>query len=169
MIENMLEGSEIILGENYFDNRDKWDRVAKQIVFTGRIDQFFDTIYGSLDYRSLRFETSVWETKDYQGNAIMNYTEQSVPYTRIIEHKHFEFGKGESTVISKEFPQDFNSESIPYYPINTKANDNLYNQYKQKTKNLPNVIFGGRLAEYKYYDMHQVIASALHTYDILGG
>lgn len=169
MIENMLEGSEIILGENYFDNRDKWDRVAKQIVFTGRIDEFFDTIYGSLDYRSLRFETSVWETKDYQGNAIMNYTEQSVPYTRIIEHKHFEFGQGGSTVISKEFPQDFNRESIPYYPINTKANDNLYNQYKQKTKNLPNVIFGGRLAEYKYYDMHQVIASALHTYDILGG
>jgi len=167
MIENMMEGAEVIIGEDYFANKDKWDSQAKCVVFTGRIDEFFDFRYGALDYRSLRFETSVLDKKDFQGNAIVNYTERDVPYTRIIEHKHFEFSKENTTVISKEYPQDFSvKNSIPYYPINTEVNNNLYNLYKDLSKEVANkFVFGGRLAEYKYYDMHQVIGSSLNQYD----
>lgn len=167
MIENMMEGADVIIGEDYFANKDKWDSQAKCVVFTGRIDEFFDFYHGALDYRSLRFETSILDKKDFQGNAIVNYTEREVPYTRIIEHKHFEFSKEDTTVISKEYPQDFSVEnSIPYYPINTEPNNNLYRIYKDLSKGISNkFIFGGRLAEYKYYDMHQVIGSSLNQYD----
>lgn len=164
MVQNMIEGIDIILEEDFFKNRDKWEKQAKQIVFTGRIDEFFEFCYGSLTYRSLKFDTQILDMKDFQGNAVINYTEHSIPYTRIIEHKHFEFGKGDKTVISKEYPQDFNDQAIPYYPINTEENQDIYNQYKQLSKKQPKIIFGGRLAEYKYYDMHQVIASSLNRF-----
>lgn len=157
MFEKLLEGIEIRLNTNFFDNREYFGRIAKKIVYTGSIDEFFDYKFGKLDYRSLRFETEVLDVKDFQGNGGINYTDVDIPYTRIVEHKHFEFGDQPQTIITKEYPADTGE---PYYPINIGDDVRIksYVGFKERT---PDVIFGGRLGEYKYLDMHQVVASAL--------
>jgi UDP-galactopyranose mutase len=164
MMQNMIEGIEIVLGTNYLDNREKWDKMAKYIIYTGPIDEYFDNSLGVLDYRSLRFEHIHLDQKDFQGNAIINYTEENVPYTRIIEHKHFTFVDSNRTLITKEYPQDWTLGGDRYYPINNSYNNDLYEKYKLLVKKQNNIVFGGRLAEYKYYDMHQIIGSAMTKY-----
>jgi UDP-galactopyranose mutase len=161
MVEKMLRGIDVELGCDYLADREKYNKMAKKVLFTGMIDRYFDYVYGELEYRSLRFETEVLECGNYQGNAVVNYTEREVPYTRVIEHKHFEYGQQEKTVISREYSSEWKPGVDPYYPINDAANGALYEQYKELAKTVPNVIFGGRLGEYKYYDMDKVIASAL--------
>lgn len=167
LLQNMVDGINIMLGVDYLKNRDSWDSTAKQIVYTGPIDEFFDNQFGPLSYRSLRFENETLDINDFQGNAIINYTDYNVPYTRIIEHKHFTFGNNESnTIITKEYPQSYNGTNERYYPINNDENTTLYNKYKILIDKISGkYIFGGRLAEYKYYDMHQIIGSAQHIYD----
>lgn len=164
MFEAMLEGIDIALEEDYFSNRDLWDSKAKKIIYTGRVDEFFDLKYGELEYRGLRFDHQEIKTENYQGNAIINYTEKEVPFTRIIEHKHFEFGKQNNTVITKEYPDNWDPSKTPYYPINTDINNEKFYKYKKLTNISNKYIFGGRLAEYKYYDMHQVIGSAMNKF-----
>lgn len=161
MIENMIEGIDVITSENYFKRREYWNNKAKNLVFTGKIDEFYDYKYGTLGYRSLRFETERHAISDYQGVAQMNFTSESIPFTRIIEHKHFEFGSQDYTYITKEYPDAWDFSKTPYYPINNDKNTEIYNKYKQ-LNTYKNVIFGGRLAEYKYYDMHQIIGSAIN-------
>ncbi|MGS2738017.1 UDP-galactopyranose mutase [Sinomicrobium sp. M5D2P17] len=161
LLDKMLEGVEVKLGIDYFKDKPNWDMLADKIVFTGKIDEFFDYKYGKLEYRSLEFETEALDLENYQGNAVVNYTEREVPYTRIIEHKHFEFGKQKKTVVTKEYPKEWTEGSEPYYPINNVENNQRYSNYKKEAEDYSKVIFGGRLAEYKYYDMHQVIGSAL--------
>ena len=136
--------------------------LANKIVYTGQIDEYFDYCYGELQYRGLQFEHEILDTDNYQGNAVVNYTEYEVPYTRIIEHKHFEFGTQEKTVITREYSSNWKRGEEPYYPINDEYNQGLYQKYKQLADKQDNVIFGGRLAEYKYYDMHQVIERAMY-------
>ena len=136
---------------------------AEKIVFTGMIDEFFDFCYGPLEYRTVSFETEVLDCDNYQGNAVVNYTEREVPYTRIIEHKHFEFGTQPKTVISKEYPAEWKPGIEPYYPVNDEKNQELYEKYKQLAQTRPDVIFGGRLGAYRYYDMDKVIRAALDT------
>ena len=160
MVERMLDGVEIRLNTDYFQAREELDRLADRVVFTGMIDAYYGECYGKLDYRSLRFETEVMDTSNYQGNAVVNYTEYEVPYTRIIEHKHFEFGTQEKTVITKEYPAEWTEGMEPYYPVNDEKNQELYRRYAALAAEEENVIFGGRLAEYKYYDMDKVIESA---------
>ncbi|MEC5394197.1 UDP-galactopyranose mutase [Bergeyella sp. RCAD1439] len=161
LVEKMLEGIEVRLNTDYFSNREHWDSIAETIVYTGKIDEFFDFQYGALDYRSLRFETEILDEANYQGNAVVNYTEREIPFTRIIEHKHFEFGTQPKTIITREYPQDMAEGEEAYYPINDERNQAVYQKYKALADGCENVIFGGRLAEYKYYDMHQVVAKAL--------
>ena len=161
MVEKMLEGAEVRLGADYFDLIREQPDIAEKTVYTGMIDEFFGYRLGVLQYRSVRFETEVIDTDNYQGNAVVNYTEREIPYTRIIEHKHFEFGQQEKTVISREYSSEWKPGVDPYYPINDEKNGALYEQYRQLAQSVPNVIFGGRLGEYKYYDMDKVIASAL--------
>ena len=161
MIQNILDGIEVRTGEDYFLNKDQWNSIADKVVFTGKIDRFFDYKFGDLEYRSLDFQTERHEVSDYQGCSIVNYTESKVPHTRITEHKHFENSKSEVTWITKEFPKEYSRGDVPYYPINDEKNSKIYSLYKKETEGLDNFIFGGRLAEYKYYDMHQVIASSL--------
>ena len=161
LIEKMLENVEVKLNTNYFDNLDYYNQIAEKIVFTGPIDQFFNYQFGKLEYRSLRFETEELELENYQGNAVINNTSLTVPYTRIIEHKYFNHNNQKTTIISKEYPADYQDTLEPYYPINNDANTILLKKYQEKAKECKNVIFGGRLAEYRYYDMHNVIASAL--------
>lgn len=162
IIEKMLVKSEVQLNIDYFEDRTKLNSLAHKIVFTGMIDQFYNYQFGALEYRSLQFETQVLEDFDnYQGNAVVNYTDKETPFTRIIEHKHFEFGSQEKTVITKEYPIEWRKDNEPYYPINDEKNNKIYNMYKGLADNEQKVIFGGRLATYRYYDMHQVIASAL--------
>ena len=161
IIEKMLDGSDILLETDYFDYIKENKDVAEKTVFTGQIDRFFDFKLGVLEYRSVRFETEVLDTENYQGNAVVNYTSHEQPYTRIIEHKHFEFGKQPKTVISKEYSSEWKSGDEPYYPINNDRNNDLYLQYKALADSTPNVIFGGRLGQYKYYDMDKVIIAAL--------
>lgn len=162
IIEKMLEGVDIRLNVDFFENRSELTSLAKKVVFTGMIDQYFDYKHGVLEYRSLQFETRLLEdTENYQGNAVVNYTDRETPYTRIIEHKHFEFGTQEKTVITKEYPSEWKHGDEPYYPINDQKNNDLYNKYKELADKEENVIFGGRLATYKYFDMHQVIGAAL--------
>ncbi|EML6323437.1 UDP-galactopyranose mutase [Bacillus cereus] len=164
IIEKMLENSEVRLGIDFFENREELEEMAHKVVFTGMVDQFFDYKYGVLEYRSLQFENEIISNIDnYQGNAVVNYTDRETPYTRIIEHKHFEFGSQEKTVITKEYPSEWKPGDEPYYPINNKKNTELYKKYKELADKEDNVIFGGRLATYKYYDMHQIIGSALVT------
>jgi len=165
MIENMVDGADIILNENYFDRKDYWDKKAKCIVYTGKIDEFFNYEYGQLEYRSLRFETKKYLIKDYQGNAVINYTDYNIPYTRIIEHKHFEFKDQEYTYVTKEYPDEWNKDKTPYYPVNNDMNNEVYKKYKDLSVKETKVIFGGRLAEYKYYDMHQIIGSAINKFN----
>lgn len=161
IIEKLLDGIECRTNTDYFEDRENLNKLAKRIVFTGRIDEFFDYEYGMLEYRSLRFETEVLDKENHQGNAVVNYNDKEYPYTRIIEHKHFEFGKQKKTVVTKEFSQTWTKDNEAFYPINDKENQGKYNLYKQKAEQTHHVIFGGRLAEYRYYDMHQIIASSL--------
>ena len=163
IIEKMLEGSEVITGTDYFDFIKENADIAEKTVFTGPIDKFFDYKFGVLEYRSVRFENELLDMENYQGNAVVNYTSHEVPYTRIIEHKHFEFGKQPKTVISKEYSSEWKLGDEPYYPINNDRNNELYSQYKELADKTENVIFGGRLGQYKYYDMDKVIISALET------
>ncbi|MBE6532893.1 MAG: UDP-galactopyranose mutase [Ruminococcaceae bacterium] len=163
MVEKMLDGVEVRLGVDYLENREELDLLAEKVVYTGQIDRYFDYCYGNLGYRSVRFETEVLDCENYQGNAVINYTDSKTPYTRIIEHKHFEFGNQPKTVISKEYSQEWQPEIEPYYPINDDINGALYAKYKALAEKDEKVIFGGRLAEYRYYDMDAVIASALEV------
>ena len=167
MVANLLEGIEVKLGVDYFDNKAEYDAMAERIVYTGPIDAYFDYKLGELEYRSVRFETEVLDMPNYQGNAAVNYTDAESPYTRIIEHKWFEFGKDANgndlpkTVISREYSSEWKLGDEPYYPVNDEKNGALYAQYKELADKEENIIFGGRLGEYKYYDMDAVIASAL--------
>lgn len=161
IVEKMLEGIEVRTGTDYFDFiRDNKD-IAAKTVFTGMIDEYYGYCYGPLQYRSVRFETEVLDCENYQGNAVVNYTDREVPYTRIIEHKHFEFGKQPKTVISREYSSEWKQGMEPYYPVNNEENNALYQKYRELADKESNVIFGGRLGQYKYYDMDKVIAAAL--------
>ena len=161
IVEKMLEGIEVRLDTDYLANREEFDSMADKIVYTGMIDQFYDYKLGVLEYRSVRFETEELPMENYQGNAVVNYTEREVPYTRIIEHKHFEFGKQPTTIISREYSSEWKKGDEPYYPVNNDKNNALYQQYKELADKEHKVIFGGRLGGYKYYDMDKVIAAAL--------
>lgn len=161
VIEKMLEGSDVRLGVDFFKDRAELASKCKVVVYTGKIDEYFDFKFGLLEYRSLRFEHEHLDQENFQGNAVVNYTEKEVPYTRILEHKHFEFGTQPTTVITREYPQEWNKSLEPYYPINNNHNDQILRKYKALAEKETDVIFGGRLAEYRYYDMHQVIGSAL--------
>lgn len=169
MLERMLDGIEVKLGIDYLDNRKELDKIADKIIFTGSIDSYFDYQFGCLEYRSVRFDTEVLDTENYQGNAVVNYTDSETPYTRIIEHKWFEGSESKKTVISKEYSVEWEKGIEPYYPIANEKNEKLYQKYKQLAEKEPNVIFGGRLGEYKYYDMDRVIESALETVELLKG
>lgn len=166
IIEKMLEDIDVELNCNFFENRESLENIADKIVFTGMIDEFYNYQFGTLEYRSLKFEHEIFEEENYQGNAVVNYTEYEIPYTRIIEHKHFEYGTQPKTVITKEYPAAWQKGDEPYYPINNDRNDKIYEQYKELASNEKNVIFGGRLAEYRYYDMHHVIERALDCVDV---
>lgn len=167
MVAKMLEGIEVKLGVDFLKNREELAKEAKQIIFTGPIDEYFDHALGPLEYRSVRFETELLDIPNFQGNAAVNYTDRETPWTRIIEHKWFEFGKDAQgndlpkTVISREYSSEWRPGDEPYYPVNDEKNGRLYQEYKKLASKEENVIFGGRLGEYKYYDMDQVIASAL--------
>ena len=163
MVEKMLDGIEVRLNTDYFDNKDSLDKIANKIVYTGAIDAYFNYCYGTLSYRSVRFETEVLDIDNYQGNAVINYTDEKTPYTRIIEHKHFVFGTQEKTVISKEYSQEWTIGIEPYYPVNDDTNNALYQKYKSLAEKETNVIFGGRLGQYRYYDMDATILAALEV------
>ena len=160
-VEKMLEGVEVRLNTDYLEHRDEYENLAKKIVYTGMIDQFYNYKLGVLEYRSVRFETEILECANYQGNAVVNYTDREIPYTRIIEHKHFEFGKQNKTVISREYSSEWKKGDEPYYPVNDEKNNVLYDQYRQLADKEDKVIFGGRLGAYRYYDMDKVIRAAL--------
>ncbi len=161
IVEKMLEGSDVILSTDYFADRKELSEKADKIVFTGMIDEYFEYRFGELEYRSLKFEEKTVDTDNFQGNAVVNYTEYEIPYTRIIEHKHFEFGTQDKTVITYEYPMPWKKGDEPYYPVNDEKNSALYEKYRALADAEDNVIFGGRLAEYRYYDMHQVVARSL--------
>ena len=161
LIDSMLEGVEVRLCEDYFENRREYDSIAHKTLFTGCIDRYYDYKCGHLDYRSLRFEHKSLEESNFQGNAVVNYTEREVPYTRIVEHKHFEFGTGRGTIITREYPAAWKRGDEPYYPMNDDENNALFEQYRQLADREKNVLFGGRLGQYRYYDMDKVIGAAL--------
>ncbi|MFI3172940.1 MAG: UDP-galactopyranose mutase [Eubacteriales bacterium] len=161
MVDNMLTGIEVRLGEDYLATKEHYDSLAKQVIYTGSIDSYYDYKYGTLEYRSVRFETELLDTSNYQGNAAVNYTDSETPYTRIIEHKWFENNNQPKTVISREYSSEWSKGDEPYYPVNDGKNERLYQEYKALAEKEERVIFGGRLGEYKYYDMDAVIASAL--------
>ena len=161
MVENMLSGIEVRLNVDYFDHKEELDALADKVIYTGPIDAYFDYRLGNLEYRSVRFETEVLDKPNFQGNAAVNYTDRETPFTRIIEHKWFEFGNQPKTVISREYSSEWKPGDEPYYPVNDDRNGALYQAYKRLADAEENVIFGGRLGEYKYYDMDAVIASAL--------
>lgn len=161
IVERMLEGIEVRTNTDFFQFRKEHPDIAEKIIFTGMIDEYFGYQLGALEYRSVRFETEVLDCENYQGNAVVNYTEKEVPYTRIIEHKHFEFGKQEKTVISREYSSEWQVGMEPYYPVNDAKNSELYAKYKKLAEAEKNVIFGGRLGNYQYYDMDKVVGAAL--------
>lgn len=169
LVENLLEGIEVRLNEDYLKDKAKWNAMAEKVVYTGAIDAYFDYTLGNLEYRSVRFENEILDVPNFQGNAAVNYTDKETPWTRIIEHKWFEFGKDENgndlpkTIISKEYSSEWRPGDEPYYPVNDKKNGELYQKYKALAEKEENIIFGGRLGEYKYYDMDAVIASALES------
>ena len=163
MVEGMLEGTEVRLGVDYLQEKESLDALADRVVYTGPIDAYFGYRLGALEYRSVRFETEVLDTDNYQGNAVVNYTDAETPYTRIIEHKHFEFGTQPKTVISREYSAEWKVGDEPYYPVNDDKNGALYAQYRALADGEKNVLFGGRLGEYRYYDMDKVIESALEA------
>lgn len=160
--EKLLEGIEVQLDVDFFANRNQLSALADKILFTGMIDQFYDYCYGTLEYRGLKFEHVLLDQDNYQGNAVVNYTEKIVPYTRIIEHKHFEFATQPKTMVTKEYAVEWEPGQEPYYPINDIKNQNIYTKYKELADKEDNVIFGGRLAEYKYYDMHHIFEKAIN-------
>lgn len=161
LIDGLLKNVEIRTGVDYFSDKETFDKIAHKIIFTGKIDEFYNYKLGILEYRSLHFENETLDTDNFQGNAVVNYNDAAYDFTRIIEHKHFEFGKQSKTVITKEFPQEWDTSKEAFYPINDSKNQTLFEAYKKMALQEKNVLFGGRLSEYKYYDMHQVIASAL--------
>ncbi|MDO5557058.1 MAG: UDP-galactopyranose mutase [Clostridia bacterium] len=173
IIEKMLKNIEVKLNCNFFKNREMFENIADKIVFTGPIDEYFNFRFGKLEYRSLKFETEVLDEENHQGNAVVNYTEFEIPYTRIIEHKHFEYGKNlgkemeeqykNKTIITREYPDKWELGKEPYYPLNNEKNNALYEKYNELAKNSKSIIFGGRLGQYKYYDMDKVIESALQA------
>ena len=165
LIKKLLNNIEVKLNTDFFLNREKWENEAHKIVFTGMIDQYYDYCFGELEYRSLNFKHYIKNTKNYQGNAVVNFTEINIPYTRIIEHKHFEQreSENEKTVITEEYPEAWKKGMEAYYPINDEKNSNIFNKYNDLANKETNVIFGGRLAKYKYYDMWEVIKEALIT------
>lgn len=168
LVEKLQGEIEVKLDTDYFENRKYFDSIADKVIYTGEIDRYFDYRFGHLEYRTVSFETELLEgVANYQGNAVVNYTDAETPYTRIIEHKHFEFGNQPDTVISKEYSKEWKPGDEPYYPVNDERNGALYTRYKTLADNQEKVIFGGRLAEYKYYDMHQVIENALRLVDSL--
>ena len=162
LVDGLLEGIEVKLNVDFFENREYYTQLSDKIVFTGKIDEYYNNQFGTLEYRSLKFDTQIKELENFQGNAVVNYTEREIPYTRIIEHKHFEFGTQKKTVITYEYPDEWSQGKESYYPVNDEKNNAIYKKYKELSAKDTNVIFGGRLAEYKYYDMHQIIASALN-------
>ena len=162
IIKKLLEGVQVCLKTDFFANREELTAQADKILFTGMIDEFYDYCYGELEYRSLRFETEVLDMGNYQGNAVVNYTDDEVPYTRIIEHKHFEFGTQPKTVITREYPAAWEKGKEPYYPINDPKNDELFDKYERRALEEKNVLFGGRLGMYRYMDMDKVIEEALN-------
>lgn len=167
LVENLLEGIEVRLNEDYLEDKAEWNAMAEKVVYTGAIDAYFDYALGNLEYRSVRFENEILDVPNFQGNAAVNYTDKETPWTRIIEHKWFEFGKDEEgndlpkTIISKEYSSEWKPGDEPYYQVNDEKNGELYQKYKALAEKEENIIFGGRLGEYKYYDMDAVIASAL--------
>ncbi len=164
IIEKMLDGVEVKLGCDFFEDREKYLAMAEKVIYTGAIDRYYDYCYGALEYRSVRFETEILDIPNYQGNAVINYTEYEVPYTRIIEHKHFEFDStSPKTVISREYSSTWKLGDEPYYPVNDEKNGALYQKYKALADREEKVIFGGRLGQYRYYDMDDVIESALNA------
>ncbi len=169
LIEGLLEGSDVMLETDFFENRDKWRCIAEQIVFTGKIDEYYDYRFGKLEYRTVRFETETLDCPNWQGNAVVNYTSEDVPFTRVIEHKHFEtFGNAvydnPLTVISREYSTEWTDGMEPFYPVNDARNQGIYAKYKELADQEDNVIFGGRLAEYKYYDMAPIISHVLKLF-----
>ncbi len=167
LIDGLLDGIETKTGIDFFENREYWENIADKVVFTGKIDEYYNYQFGKLEYRTVRFDEEIHDTPNYQGNAVINYTEKDVPYTRIIEHKHFEMFGNEivncpKTVISKEYSIEWKEGMEPYYPVNDERNNKLYQQYKELVDKETNVIFGGRLAEYKYYDMAPIIEEVLN-------
>lgn len=163
LIEKLLAGTQVRLGVDYLENRGQLDSLAERVVYTGAIDAFYDYRFGPLAYRSLRFETEQLAMENYQGCAVVNYTEREIPYTRIIEHKHFVFGKQPYTIISREYPMEWKQGDEPYYPVNDEVNFKLYQKYAQLAGNMKNVIFGGRLGSYKYYDMDKVVSACFNA------
>lgn len=161
LVEKLLEGTEVRLHTDYLEHREELDTLADRVVYTGMIDRFYGYSLGVLQYRSVRFETEELETDNYQGNAVVNYTDRQVPYTRIIEHKHFEFGTQPTTVISREYSSEWSKGDEPYYPVNDERNNGLYERYREMAAREDRVVFGGRLGGYRYYDMDKVIAAAL--------
>ena len=165
MVEKMFEGSEILLNTDFFDGKEKWLNLADKVVFTGMIDEFFEYKFGELEYRSLKFESEVLECENYQGNAVVNYTDDKTPFTRIIEHKHFEFGTQPKTIITREYPKTWSKGDEPYYAVNDDKNSALYQKYKALADTQNKVIFGGRLGMYRYFDMDDTIMAALKVAD----
>lgn len=166
LIDGLVDGIEVITNCDYFEDRDYWDSIADKIIYTGPIDKYFNYQYGNLQYRTVRFDIEILDTTNYQGNAVVNYTASDIPYTRIIEHKHFEmFGEEvdqiPKTVISKEYSTEWYPGMDPYYPINDNRNSEIYTRYRELAEKIPNVIFGGRLAEYRYYDMAPIVEKVL--------
>lgn len=162
IVEKLLEGIEVRTGVDFLKDRETYEALADHIIYTGMIDEYYDYQLGALEYRSVRFETETLDCENYQGNAVVNYTEREVPYTRIIEHKHFEFGKQEKTVISREYSSEWKVGDEPYYPVNDEKNSTLYARYQELAAKEEKVIFGGRLGAYRYYDMDKVIEAALN-------
>ena len=164
LVEKMLEGVEVKIEADFLEKKDYYKSIAKKIVYTGMLDEYFDCKLGRLEYRSLRFDTKILDTENFQGNAVVNYTGREVDYTRVIEHKHFESTPSKKTVVTYEYPDDWTEEKEAYYVINDDKNNNLKAKYQELANKEKNIIFGGRLAEYKYYDMDDVIRSAMDTY-----
>jgi len=165
LIGNMLKGIKVKLNCNYLENQEKYNKIANKIIYTGAIDEYYNYCYGELEYRSLKFENEILDIENYQGNAVVNYTEYKIPYTRIIEHKHFNNKDIKGTIITKEYPQQWDKDKEPYYPINDENNNKLYNKYKKLSKKDVKVIFGGRLGLYQYIDMDETIEKAMKLYN----
>ena len=163
LIDKLFEGCDIRTGVDYLADRETWRSMGEKVVYTGMLDAYFDCCYGELEYRSLRFETELLDEENHQGVAVVNYTDRETPYTRVIEHKHFEFGTQPKTVITREYPADWTTGMEPYYPVNDAKNQELFEKYRALATKEENVIFGGRLAEYKYYDMDKVIESVMNA------